>query len=52
MMVDRPASTEAARLSASSPALGVGLHVVLGSPADVRAPEAEISRGSSSASSI
>jgi chitin disaccharide deacetylase len=44
MMVDRPASVEAARLSARYPTMGVGLHVVLGSLADTPAPEAEIER--------
>jgi predicted glycoside hydrolase/deacetylase ChbG (UPF0249 family) len=44
MMVDRPASAEAARLGASHPALGVGLHVVLGSRADSPAPRAELER--------
>jgi predicted glycoside hydrolase/deacetylase ChbG (UPF0249 family) len=44
MMVDRPASPEAARLSEHLPALGVGLHVVLDSPADTSTPEREIER--------
>jgi predicted glycoside hydrolase/deacetylase ChbG (UPF0249 family) len=44
MMVDPPASAEAARLSAEHPTLGVGLHVVLRSPADSATPEAEVER--------
>jgi predicted glycoside hydrolase/deacetylase ChbG (UPF0249 family) len=44
MMVDPPASTEAALLSARHPTLGVGLHVVLRLPADAPAPEAEVVR--------
>ena len=42
MMVDAAASTEAGGLSASHPDLGVGLHVVIPSPAD--ATEAEVER--------
>jgi predicted glycoside hydrolase/deacetylase ChbG (UPF0249 family) len=44
MMVDMPASADAAALSARHPKLGVGLHVVLGSPAGSAAPEAEVER--------
>ena len=44
LMVDMPASTDAAALSARHPTLGVGLHVVLGSPAGSSAPEAEVER--------
>ncbi len=44
MMVDEPASAEAARLSARFPTLGVGLHVVLRSPADSLTTEAELER--------
>ena len=44
MMVDRPASAEAARLSARYPTLGVGLHVVLDPPTDAPSAEAEIER--------
>ena len=43
MMVDRPASAEAARLGAGHPDLGVGLHVVLAAAAGP-APEAEVER--------
>jgi predicted glycoside hydrolase/deacetylase ChbG (UPF0249 family) len=42
MMVDRPASVEAARLSAEHPELGVGLHVVMS--ADGAPPQAEVER--------
>jgi chitin disaccharide deacetylase len=42
MMVDAAASAEAGGLSASHPDLGVGLHVVIPSPAD--ATEAEVER--------
>jgi chitin disaccharide deacetylase len=44
MMVDTPASAEAAGLAARHPTLGVGLHVVLQSPADLPNPEAEVER--------
>jgi predicted glycoside hydrolase/deacetylase ChbG (UPF0249 family) len=44
MMVDPPASAEAARLCARSPTLGVGLHVVLGSRPDSAPEEAEVER--------
>jgi predicted glycoside hydrolase/deacetylase ChbG (UPF0249 family) len=42
LMVGRPASVEAAALSARSPTLGVGLHVVLESSADPLTPETEV----------
>jgi predicted glycoside hydrolase/deacetylase ChbG (UPF0249 family) len=41
MMVDQPASREAAQLSAAHPRLGVGLHVVIGSG---DSPGAEVER--------
>jgi predicted glycoside hydrolase/deacetylase ChbG (UPF0249 family) len=44
MMVDTPASAEAADLYARHPTLGVGLHVVLQSPSDSLTPEAEVER--------
>jgi chitin disaccharide deacetylase len=44
MMVDTPASEEAALLGARHPTLGVGLHVVLQSPSDSPTPEAEVER--------
>lgn len=44
MMVDPPASAEAARLSARHPTLAVGLHVVLRSPVDPPTAETEIER--------
>jgi chitin disaccharide deacetylase len=42
MMVDASGSTEAGRISARHPELGVGLHVVIAPSAD--APEAEVER--------
>ena len=42
MMVDSPASAEAGRLVAHHPALSVGLHVVIPSPAD--SPDGEVER--------
>jgi predicted glycoside hydrolase/deacetylase ChbG (UPF0249 family) len=44
MMVDMPGSADAAALSARHPKLGVGLHVVLPSPAESAAAEAEVER--------
>jgi predicted glycoside hydrolase/deacetylase ChbG (UPF0249 family) len=44
MMVDPPASAEAAELSARHPALGVGLHVVLGWPANPATVQTELER--------
>jgi chitin disaccharide deacetylase len=44
MMVDEPASLEAARLCARHPALGVGLHAVLRPPADPLITEGELDR--------
>jgi chitin disaccharide deacetylase len=44
LMVDLPASAEAARLGADHPDLGVGLHVVLESLAGSPPPEAEVER--------
>jgi predicted glycoside hydrolase/deacetylase ChbG (UPF0249 family) len=44
MMVDPPASAEAALLGARHPTLDVGLHVVLGPPADSSPQEAEVER--------
>ena len=44
MMVDRPASAEAAELITLHPTLDVGLHVVLESSPDLRAAEAEVER--------
>jgi predicted glycoside hydrolase/deacetylase ChbG (UPF0249 family) len=44
MMVDAAGSAEAGRISARHPDLGVGLHVVIGSPADAPEAEAEVER--------
>jgi predicted glycoside hydrolase/deacetylase ChbG (UPF0249 family) len=44
MMVDAPASTEAACVAARLPDLGLGLHVVLRSPADPSTVQAEVER--------
>jgi len=44
MMVDRPASVEAARFAADHPGLDVGLHVELDSVPGSRSPEKEIER--------
>lgn len=44
LMVDRPASADAARLWADNPDLGVGLHVELEAPLDPPAAEAEVER--------
>ena len=44
MMVDRPASVEAARLAADHPSLDVGLHVELDSVPGRRSPEEELER--------
>ena len=44
LMVDMPASADAAALGARHPGLGVGLHVVLRSPARSAAAEAEVER--------
>ncbi len=44
LMVDMPASADAAALGARHPGLGVGLHVVLRSPAAAAEAEAEVER--------
>jgi predicted glycoside hydrolase/deacetylase ChbG (UPF0249 family) len=44
MMVDSPASAEAAELATGNPSLSVGLHVVLGSPPESGDAEAEVER--------
>lgn len=44
LMVDAPASAEAARLAERHPKLGVGLHVVLRSVTNSPTPEAEVDR--------
>jgi predicted glycoside hydrolase/deacetylase ChbG (UPF0249 family) len=44
MMVDLPASLEAAQLGADHPSLGIGLHVVLESPGDAPPREEEVKR--------
>jgi predicted glycoside hydrolase/deacetylase ChbG (UPF0249 family) len=44
MMVDTPYSVEAARLSAEHPSLGVGVHIVVDSPADLSGTAADVER--------